>query len=85
MVFREPGPWQQLATDGVRCYFDRLRVPDKFHPVAALGDAWRFARIITQERVDLVHCNEHEHYPALRLAARLTGRPAVVTLHWNLR
>ncbi len=85
VVFREPGPWQQeLARDGVPTYFDPLRFPEKSRPLRSLRDVWRMARLVRRERVDLIHCNEHEHYLLLRVVGRLTGRPVVATLHWVL-
>jgi glycosyltransferase involved in cell wall biosynthesis len=85
MLFREPGPWQEaLAAAGVPCYFDPLLVPGTDRPVGSLRDIWRLTRLVRRERVELIHCNEHEHYPLVRQVARWSGRPAVVTLHWNL-
>ena len=85
MLFREAGPWQQeLAEAGVPCHFDRLRIPGRNRLLGSLRDIWRLARLVRRERIDLIHCNEHEHYPLMRRVARRVGRPVVVTLHWNL-
>jgi glycosyltransferase involved in cell wall biosynthesis len=85
MLFREPGPWQrELEADGIPCYFDSLRVPDKHRPVRSFLDVWKLIRLVRRERVDLIHVNEHQDYPLFRLVARWTGIPTVVTLHWNL-
>jgi len=85
MLFREPGPWQKtLESEGVPCYFDPLNVPGKDRPIASIRDIWRLARLVRTEKIDLIHCNEHEHYPLIRRVARFSGRPAVVTLHWLL-
>src|SRR5258708_11049516 len=82
VLFREPGPWQQrLASEGVPCYFDSLKVPDKRKPIEALAATWRLARIVWTERIDMIHCNEQDHYPVMRIVARLTRRPIVATLH----
>jgi glycosyltransferase involved in cell wall biosynthesis len=40
--------------------------------------------LVRRERIDLIHCNEHDHYPLVRRVARWTGVPAVVSLHWYL-
>ncbi len=85
MLFREPGPWPQvLAAGGVPCYYHPLRAAEKSRPLRSLADAWRLVRLIRRERIDLIHCSEHEIYPALRLAARWARRPVVVTLHYKL-
>jgi glycosyltransferase involved in cell wall biosynthesis len=85
MLFKEPGPWQeQLAADGVPCYFNPLLMPDKWHPVRSLADIYGLVRLVRRERIDLIHCNEHDHYPLLRRVGRWTGRPVIATLHWNL-
>lgn len=85
MLFREPGPWQQaLADEGIPCYFNPLLVPGKDAPVRSVLDIWRLVQLVKRERIELIHCNEHEHYPLVRQVARWAGVPAVVTLHWNL-
>jgi len=85
MWFRETGPWQAaLSAEGWRCIVAPFEIPDKRSPIRALRQTWDVVRIIRRERIALIHCNEHEHYPMLRLAARLTGVPMVVSLHWNL-
>jgi len=85
MLFRESGPWQEsLTAEGIRCYFDSLSIPGKDRPIGSIRDILRLARIVRREKIDLIHCNEHEHYPLVRQVARWTGVPAVVTLHWNL-
>jgi glycosyltransferase involved in cell wall biosynthesis len=85
MLFREPGPWQQqLADQGVPCYFNPLLMPDKWRPFRSLRDLSGLVRLVRRERIDLIHCNEHEHYPLLRHVGRWTGRPVIATLHWNL-
>ncbi len=85
MVFKEPGPWQEeLAATGVPCYVHPLTIPDKLRPIRSLRAVWPLIRIVKHERIELIHCNEHDHYPLLRLVARWTKRPIVVTLHWNI-
>src|SRR5262245_6165361 len=85
LLFRWRGPWQrELESEGVPCYFDPLSFPSKSQPLRSLSHIWKTIKIIRRHSVNLIHCNEHETYPLLRHAARLTGRPAVVTLHWDL-
>lgn len=85
MVFREAGPWQEsLAKDGVPCYFDALQIPDKRRPLGSIRDIYKLGRLVKRERIELIHCNEHEHYFLIRQVSRWSGIPAIVTLHWNL-
>ncbi len=85
LVFREPGPWEaELRASGVPCYFDALRVPGRERLLASLRDVYRLSRLVRRHRIDLIHCNEHEHYPLMRLVARFTRRPIAATLHWNI-
>src|SRR5439155_19695744 len=70
LLFREEGPWQrELAAEGVPCYFHPLRIPDKYHPFRSLWDVWQLVRLIRREGIELIHCNECDHYPLVRLAA----------------
>jgi len=41
-------------------------------------------RLVKRHQVELIHCNEHEHYPLFRHVGRWAGVPVVATLHWNL-
>lgn len=85
MLFREPGPWQQaLAADGIPCYTNPLQIPGYRRLIGSLRDISSLVRLARRERIELIHCNEHEHYPLLRRVARRYGIPCVVTLHWNL-
>jgi glycosyltransferase involved in cell wall biosynthesis len=85
MLFKQWGPWQQeLAASGVTCYLNELIVPDKHAPIGSLWHTLRLVRVIRRHRIGLIHCNEHELYPALRVAARWTHTPILTTLHWNL-
>jgi glycosyltransferase involved in cell wall biosynthesis len=61
----------------IRVFFDRRRPLPFLREIAKL--AWR----IRSERIQLVHLNEHEHYPAVARAAYLSGVPAVVHLRFK--
>src|SRR5512145_3146653 len=70
MLFRERGPWpRDLAAEGIPCYFHSLPVAEKSRPVRSVWHTARLVRLIRRERIDLIHCNEHELYPGVRLAA----------------
>lgn len=85
MWFGEPGPWQQkLADEGVTTIVAPFVRPDKRAPIASAINFWRIVRLLRREKISLVHCNEHELYPALRRSVRYAGVPTVVSLHWNL-
>jgi glycosyltransferase involved in cell wall biosynthesis len=61
----------------IRVFFDRQRPLPFLTAIAKL--AWR----IRSERIQLVHLNEHEHYPAVARAAYLCRVPAVVHLRFK--
>ena len=86
MLFTSSGPWQQSLVDrGIRCHVvPPLFVPDKKAPLSSLWHVGWLSSLIVRERIDIVHCNEHEHYPAVRVAVKATRVKSVVTLHWNL-
>ena len=85
VVFTTRGPWQEeVEAAGIPTYIDPLRWPARERPWQSARDLWRVAEIALRERVDLIHCNEHEHFPVARVVARLLGLPTAVTLHWNL-
>jgi glycosyltransferase involved in cell wall biosynthesis len=85
ILFQKPGPWQQeLVAQGIPCYFDSLQIPSKYQPFRSFWHIWRLIRLVHHEEIELIHCNEHQYYPLLRLVARWTGLPIISTLHWNL-
>jgi glycosyltransferase involved in cell wall biosynthesis len=85
MLFKERGPWQQaLEDEGISCYLQPMFVPDKRRPVKSAAHTWSLIRLLRRERIRLIHCNEHELYPALRVGARTAGVPILTSLHWTL-
>jgi len=60
----------------IRVYFNATRPVPFFKEIARL--VWRIRR----SRVQLVHLNEHDHYPVVARAAYLAGVPAVVHLRF---
>jgi glycosyltransferase involved in cell wall biosynthesis len=46
-------------------------------PLPALRHAWRVARWARRQRVDVIHCNEHDVYPFAALLRRFLPRPLV--------
>ncbi|MCS7160894.1 MAG: glycosyltransferase [Gemmatales bacterium] len=84
-LFLRPGPWQQeLVARGETVVVRSLSWPSKNNLMSSsLTISWLVAYLI-RNRIDLIHCNEHEHYPAVRHAAHLARRPTLVTLHYNL-
>jgi len=84
-LFTRPGPWQEvLAREGWTTVVWPLVIPDKHRPVQALRQVWSLVRFLRRHRIAIVHCNEHELYPALRHAAYWAGVPILTSLHWNL-
>jgi len=61
----------------IRVFFDRKR------PLPFLKEIARLAVRIRRSRIQLVHVNEHEHYPVVARAAYLTGVPTVVHLRFR--
>src|SRR5687767_4529425 len=67
MLFRTGGPWQSsLGAEGIRCCYHPLRPLDKWRPFTSFRDLASLVRIIRRERIDIIHVNEHDHYPLLK-------------------
>jgi glycosyltransferase involved in cell wall biosynthesis len=62
----------------IREFFDRRR------PLPFLKEIARLAIRIRRSRIDLVHLNEHEHYPVVARAAYLAGVPTVVHVRFRV-
>lgn len=85
MVFPEQGPWQQhLSGIGIRCYIHPFRWPEKSKPVQAIIDFWFWAGVLRKEKIDIIHLNEHDNYPMIRLAAMVMRIPIVVGIRFIL-
>jgi glycosyltransferase involved in cell wall biosynthesis len=61
----------------IRVFFDRR------HPLPFLREMTRLGLFMRQHRIQLVHVNEHEHYPVVARAARITRIPTVVHLRFR--
>jgi glycosyltransferase involved in cell wall biosynthesis len=73
-----------LASMGVVVHVEPIRVfPNRLWPVPFARAVLRYARLIRRLRPSLIHVNEHEHYPVVGYAARLTGTPTVVHIRFR--
>ena len=73
-----------LETAGVDVHTHPIRVFfERRHPWPFLREAARMAWRIRRSRVQLVHVNEHEHYPVVARAAALARVPTVVHLRFR--
>jgi glycosyltransferase involved in cell wall biosynthesis len=85
MLFREPGPWQErLAELGVACHFDSLELPDLRRPIDSLVRIRKLVRLVRQNNIDLIHCNEHDYYALLRKVARWSRTPILVHIRFKI-
>lgn len=84
-LFTRPGPWQEeLTALGYPVIVRNLAWPSARRAVSSTFEiGWLISHLV-RHGIDFIHCNEHEHYPAIRHASRLTGKPVLVTLHYNL-
>jgi glycosyltransferase involved in cell wall biosynthesis len=73
-----------LGASGVETVIAPLRVfPDLRRPYPFVKRVAALSRLIIRAGVDLIHVNEHEFYPVVARAARLTRRPLVVHIRFR--
>jgi len=73
-----------LRAAGVRVAVRPIRVfPRKTWPLPFAAAVWHYTRLIRHVKPDLVHVNEHEHYPVVAYAARLTSTPVAVHIRFR--
>jgi L-malate glycosyltransferase len=61
-----------------------LPFPSKAQPWPFARSLWTLRRIVKRHRIDVIHCNEQDVYPMGGWLARVTGLPAVVSVHFTL-
>lgn len=72
-----------MRAQDVPCAVNTMRWPDKWRPWTA-WDVWRLRRWITEHRVDILHCNEHQAYPFAAAVSRVTQCPVVCHVRCKL-
>ena len=78
-VFPEQGEWQKsLVENGYACYFKKFSIPDIKKPIEFLNNFFFWLRLLKRDRVDIIHCNEHENYLMIRVVARMLKIPVIV-------
>ena len=75
---------QWLADHGVPHLVDPMPWPNHRWPLPALWHAWRIARWARQQRVEVIHCNEHNVYPFAALLRRFLRLPVVCHVRFKL-
>lgn len=85
LVSRTSGGFQAwAAAQGIPVYENPLPFPDVRHPAEFLRALWALRRIIRKHDIQLIHCNEQDVYPIGQYAARLTGVPVVLSVHFTM-
>jgi glycosyltransferase involved in cell wall biosynthesis len=56
--------------------------PNRWKPWVSLFHAWRLARWIKEQRIQVLHCHEHDLYPFALVLRRLTSLPLVCYVHF---
>jgi glycosyltransferase involved in cell wall biosynthesis len=79
LVFPNEGPWQKtLSKKGIKTYIRKFIATDFKKPVVSIIEVFFWINVIRKNNIDLIHVNEHDNYPVIRLIAWLTRRPIVV-------
>jgi glycosyltransferase involved in cell wall biosynthesis len=73
-----------LESNGFPCRISSMPWPDWRRPAQSLWYAWKLARWVRRERIDVVHCNEHGVFPFGSLVARLALRPVVCSVRCRI-
>lgn len=85
VAFNSEGPWKEkLKSDGIRVYdanFDTIQLTSPFRSIKTTL-VW--LRILRKENIELVHVNEHDNFPSIKLAAYILRIPVVVGVRFVL-
>ena len=85
LVSRTLGAFHQwVESQGYPVYHDSLSQPNKRNPLPFLRSMFQLRKIIRKHRIDLIHANEQDIYPAAQYAGRLCGKPVVVSIHFTM-
>jgi glycosyltransferase involved in cell wall biosynthesis len=86
LVSRQSGAFQEWArAQGVPTYETEMPFPSTRWPFPFISSLLRLRAIARRHRPELVHCNEHDVYPAGQYLARMLGIPVAVSVHFTLR
>jgi glycosyltransferase involved in cell wall biosynthesis len=82
LVSHQAGAFHEWVTDNsFPAYHVRMPLPQAFGPTGLAVSLARLSRIVIRHRIDLVHANEQDIYPAGYYLARLFNLPIVVSIH----
>jgi len=85
VVFSSEGPWKdKLESMGIPTYFSHFPTVEikSFFSSIKITLYWMF--LIKKHRISIVHVNEHNNYPTIKLAAFLCNVPVVVGVRFVL-
>ena len=66
-----------LAQSDIDFQVNPMPWPNRRWPLPSLWHAWRLARWARRNKVEVIHCNEHNVYPFASLVRRFLRRPIV--------
>lgn len=70
---------------GIPTYFTPLPFPSKLKFWHFFKSLWKLRKIIKDNQIELIHANEQKCYPIAAYLAKISGLPAVVSIHFTMR
>lgn len=85
LASNEIGAFHELAlAQGIPAYHVPMPLPRTFS-FPRLGVAlWKLRGLVRRHGIQLIHCNEHDVYPVGQYLRKITGVPAVVSVHFTV-
>jgi len=85
LVSHEPGAFHEWAlSQQIPAYHVTMPLPSGFSWPQLVKALWRLTRIVRRHRVQLIHSNEQDLYPVAQYLHRVTGIPAVTSVHFTM-
>lgn len=86
VALQKAGPLAEwLEKNAIPHYRSSMPWPDRWRPLPSIWYALRLARWARQERVDVIHCNEHDVYPFALMLRQLLRIPLVCHVRFAIR
>ena len=85
LASNEIGALHDWATaQGIPAFHVPMPVPTQFSKANLAKALWPLWRTVRRHRIQIIHSNEQDLYPVAQYLAKITGLPAVVSVHFTM-